>query len=119
MLHLTIQLPEKLGGLYEPRRYKVMHGAVVVANSMAWPRCCWTWLPAIHCEFCVRARFRSPCATSVHRLLKDNVVKLGLQGFFEVLDNEIRGKSDSLILFSGLQSHTIHRAGSKSGWPRP
>lgn len=56
---------------------------------------------------------------SVHRLLKDNVVKLGLQGFFEVLDNEIRGKSDILILFSGLQSHTIHRAGSKSGWPRP
>lgn len=56
---------------------------------------------------------------SVHRLLKDNVVKLGLQGFFEVLDNEIRGKSDSLILFSGLQSHTVRRAGSKSGWPRP
>ena len=52
---------------------------------------------------------------SVHRLLKDKVVKLGLHGFYEVLDNEIRGANGSLFLFAGLQSHTVDSIKSFEG----
>ncbi|WP_287919780.1 PBSX family phage terminase large subunit [Comamonas sp.] len=115
MLQLSIQLPEKLGGLYEPRRYKVMHGGRGGGKSHG--------VAEVLLDMAARNPLRILCAReiqksmrdSVHRLLKDKVVKLGLQGFFEVLDNEIRGKNGSLILFSGLQSHTVDSIKSFEG----
>jgi len=52
---------------------------------------------------------------SVHRLLKDYIVKLGLHAFYEVLDTEIRGKNGTLFLFAGLQSHTVDSIKSFEG----
>jgi len=42
---------------------------------------------------------------SVRQLLSDKIEKLGLGGFFDVMDNEIRGKNGSLIIFRGMQSY--------------
>lgn len=39
---------------------------------------------------------------SVHRLLSDQIAALGLGGFYDVLDTEIRGANGTLILFVGL-----------------
>ena len=55
---------------------------------------------------------------SVHRLLKDYIIKLGLTAFYDVLDTEIRGKNGTLFLFAGLQSHTVDSIKSFEGVDR-
>jgi phage terminase large subunit len=114
-LKINVQLPAKLEGLYQPRRYKVMHGGRGGGKSHG--------VAEALLEKGARAPLRILCAReiqksmrdSVHRLLKDKVVKLGLQGFYEVLDNEIRGANGTLIVFSGLQSHTVDSIKSFEG----
>ena len=115
MLELKLQLPAKLAGLYQPRRYKVMHGGRGGGKSHG--------VAEVLLDMAARNPLRILCAReiqksmrdSVHRLLRDKVVKLGLQGFYVVLDNEIRGANGSLFLFSGLQSHTVDSIKSFEG----
>lgn len=115
MLELNLRLPAKLAGLYEPRRYKVMHGGRGGGKSHG--------VAEVLLDMAARSPLRILCAReiqksmrdSVHRLLKDKVVKLGLHGFYEVLDNEIRGANGTLFLFSGLQSHTVDSIKSFEG----
>lgn len=101
--------------LQTERRYKVMHGGRGGGKS---------WAVAISILLrCAQRPTRVLCAReiqksmrdSVHRLLKDQIVALGLAGFFEVLDSEIRGRNGSLILFSGLQAHTVDSIKSFEG----
>ena len=112
-LHLTI--PAKLAPLYQPRRYKVMHGGRGGGKSHG--------VAQVLLELGSRTPLRILCAReiqksmrdSVHRLLKDYIVKLGLTAFYEVLDAEIRGLNGTLFLFSGLQSHTVDSIKSFEG----
>lgn len=43
---------------------------------------------------------------SVHRLLKDQVTELGMDGFYDVLATEIRGRNGTEFLFAGLSDQT-------------
>ena len=103
----TLQLPEKLAPLFSPRRYKVLHGGRGGAKS-------WSVASVLLCLGADRP-LRILCARevqksmrdSVHRLLRDSVVRLGLESFYQVLDTEIRGANGTLFLFIGLQAHTV------------
>jgi len=106
-LRVRTEFPVKLRGLWQPKRFKVMYGGRGGAKS-------WSVAMALLVMGSTRA-LRILCAReiqksmrdSVHRLLSDQIEKLGLSGFYEVLDNEIRGANGTLILFAGLQSHTV------------
>lgn len=98
MLAVNLQLPEKLAGLYEPYRYKVLQGGRGGGKSHG--------VAEVLLDLGARKPLRIFCAReiqksmrdSVHRLLKDKIVKLGLTSFYEVLDTEIRGANGALIL---------------------
>jgi len=112
---INIQVPEKLAGLYQPRRYKVMRGGRGGGKSHT--------VAQVLLEMAARKPLRILCAReiqksmrdSVHRLLRDYIVKMGLTGFYEVLDTEIRGANGTLFLFSGLQAHTVDSIKSYEG----
>lgn len=112
---VELQLPAKLADIWAPRRYKVMHGGRGGGKSWA--------VAAVLLTMAAQRPLRILCARevqksmrdSVHRLLKDTIVRLGLESFFEVLDTEIRGANQSLFLFSGLQSHTVDSIKSFEG----
>ncbi len=112
---VELQLPAKLADIWAPRRYKVMHGGRGGGKSWA--------VAAVLLTMAAQRPLRILCARevqksmrdSVHRLLKDTIVRLGLESFFEVLDTEIRGANGSLFLFSGLQSHTVDSIKSFEG----
>ena len=115
MIQIAVQIPYKLARLYEARRYKVMHGGRGGGKSHT--------VAQVLLDLAARKPLRILCAReiqksmrdSVHRLLKDAVVRLGLTAFYEVLDNEIRGSNGSLFLFGGLQSHTVDSIKSFEG----
>lgn len=52
---------------------------------------------------------------SVHALLKDWIVRLGLSHFYEVLNDEIRGRNGTKFLYRGLQDHTAEAVKSFEG----
>ena len=52
---------------------------------------------------------------SVHKLLSDRIVALGLGYFYQVLDTEIRGLNGTEFAFSGLQNHTVDSIKSFEG----
>lgn len=114
-LNLNLQMPSCLRHLYSPKRYKVMHGGRGGGKSHS--------VAQALLDLGARKQLRILCAReiqksmrdSVHRLLKDYIIKLGLTAFYEVTDTEIRGLNGTLILFSGLQAHTVDSIKSFEG----
>lgn len=111
-------IPEKLAPLFEPHRFKVAHGGRGSAKS-------WSFAAALLIQgaqqplrvLCAREVQKS-IKDSVHRLLSDQIQRLGLGAFYEVLEAEIRGINGSGFLFAGLASHTIESIKSYEGVDR-
>lgn len=110
-----LDMPEKLADIWKPRRYKAIHGGRGGGKS-------WT-VVGVLLLMAASAPLRVLCAReiqksmkdSVHRLLSDQINRLKLHGFFEVLETEIRGINGSMFLFTGLQSHTVDSIKSFEG----
>lgn len=110
-----LQITKKLAPLFQPKRYKVLFGGRGGGKSWA--------VAGVLLTVAANRRLRVLCAReiqksmrdSVHRLLKDQVTRLGLESFYTVFDNEIRGKNGSLFVFSGLQAHTVDSIKSFEG----
>jgi phage terminase large subunit len=111
-----IELPKQLGFLLtEKCRYKGAYGGRGSAKS-------WTFARAL-LILGAQSKMRILCAReiqksikqSVHKLLSDQIQALGLGGFYEVLETEIRGKNGTEFSFSGLATHTIDSIKSYEG----
>lgn len=109
------EFPEKLGFLFEPFRYKVAYGGRGSSKS-------WSFARALLIKgsieptrvLCVR-EVQKTIRDSVHRLLSDQILALGLQDCYTVLDTEIRGKNGTLFIFSGLSTQTAESIKSFEG----
>ena len=93
----TLTLPEKLYPLLEPKRYKVLHGGRGSAKSWSVARA------LIHMAtikpirvLCARETQKS-IQESVHRLLKDQIGELGVDGL-----EPVRDQPDSQEGFGGF-----------------
>jgi phage terminase large subunit len=64
---------------------------------------------------CVR-EVQNSIKDSVKQLLEDKIKELGLESFFTITDQEIRGKNGSLAIFRGLQNHTAASIKSLEGF---
>ena len=53
---------------------------------------------------------------SVKQLIEDKIAQLGLTAFFQITDQEIRGRNGSLCIFRGLQNHTAASIKSLEGF---
>jgi len=109
------EFPEKLGFLFEPSRYKVAYGGRDGAKSWSFARA----LLLLGAEKplrigCFREVQRS-IRESVHKLLGDQIQKLGLGRHYEVLQNEIRGAIGTEIVFAGLSTLTRESIKSYEG----
>jgi phage terminase large subunit len=112
---MALEFPAKLKFLFTPARYKVAYGGRGSAKS-------WTFARALLAQ-AAREPLRVLCARevqksikdSVHRLLSDQIKAMGLEGFYQVLETEIRGKNGALFIFNGLSQQTATSIKSLEG----
>lgn len=102
---LKVQVPRKLKPLLAPARYKGAYGGRGGAKSHFFAeqlilRCLTKRTRAV----CIR-EVQSSIKDSVRQLLIDKIHKFNVQPWFHVLDAEIRGPYESLIVFKGMQSY--------------
>lgn len=104
---VAIEFPAKMRGLWQPKRFKVMYGGRGGGKSWSVALALLVMGTTRPLRILCAREIQKSMRDSVHRLLSDQVAKFDMGGFYDVLDNEIRGINGTLILFAGLQSHTV------------
>ena len=112
---VKIKLPKKLMGILDPYRYKAAYGGRGTGKSHGFA----TALLALAANkpmriLCAR-EIQLSIKDSVKQLLEDKISAYGMQGFWEITNNEIRGVNGSLILFAGLGKMTTDQLKSLEG----
>lgn len=119
-LQIEAEFPEKLSFLSEPHRYKVLYGGRGSGKS-------WGIARELLIQGAIKQQpLRILCARevqrsikqSVHQLLNDQIQSLGLGSFYEVLENEIRGRNGTKFNFTGLANNTVESIKSFEGVDR-
>lgn len=112
------QFPAALEALFQPARYKFMKGGRGSGKSWGVARALLIQgAGAQHRILCTREVQKS-IKQSVHQLLQDQIQALNLGSFYEVLENEIRGKNGTKFLFAGLSDLTADSIKSFEGCTR-
>jgi phage terminase large subunit len=114
---LTLQLPKRLEFLLQSHRYKVAYGGRGGAKSWACARALLFqgWRSPLRI-LCAR-EFQSSIKDSVHKLLADQVYALGLEDFYEITLNSIKGANGTEFSFEGLR-HNVNKIKSYEGVDR-
>lgn len=104
--------------LFEPHRYKVGKGGRGGTKSWGFARALLIqgWQEPLR-VLCTREVQKS-IKDSVHQLLADQIQMMGLGGFYEVLQTEIRGKNGTKFIFAGLSNLTAESIKSYEGVDR-
>lgn len=103
---LEPDFPEKFRPMFLPKRNKFVKGGRGSAKSWSVARA--LLLRGLGSEervLCTREVQKS-IKQSVHQLLSDQIIELGLEEFYEVLQNEIRGRNGTAFYFAGLSDLT-------------
>lgn len=114
MADLSPPFPRKLDILFQPARYKVLHGGRGGAKSWGVARALLLRGVETPIRWLCTREFQTSIQDSVHRLLKDQIVHLGLQGFYDVQKTAIFGKNGTEFGFEGLH-HNITNLKSWEG----
>jgi phage terminase large subunit len=99
------EFPAKLEFLFKPKRYKVLYGGRGGAKSWGIARALLILGRAKPLRILCTREIQKSIADSVHKLLSDQIRELGLNGFYEITNNSIRGLNGTEFIFSGLKSN--------------
>lgn len=102
---LLSEFSPKLHFLFEPHRYKVVYSGRYATKS-------WSFAAALLQAgyerrlriLCARETMKS-IADSVHKLLEDQVDRLGLRAHYDVWTSSIHGKNGTEIFYAGLRNN--------------
>lgn len=115
---MNVEFPKALRMLFEPARYKVLHGGRGSGKSWGVARALLLQAAQQKLRVLCTREIQKSLKDSVHTLLKDQIQEMGLSSFYEVLETEIRGVNGSSFLFAGLQQHTVESIKSFEGCDR-
>ncbi len=114
---MKVEIPEKLGELFTPRRYKILFGGRGSTKSWGCARALLIQgLQEQHKVLCAR-EFQNSITDSVHALLSQQIELLGLESFYEVQNTSIIGKNGTEFIFAGLR-HNVNKIKSMEGITR-
>jgi phage terminase large subunit len=109
-----VDFPVALAFLFEPMRYKILHGGRGGSKSWGIARALLTLGASKPLRVLCAREMQTSIAQSVHKLLKDQIVALGLDSFYEVQNYVIKGANGTEFTFHGLK-HNIANIKSVEG----
>ncbi len=107
MAETIARFPPKLSFLFAPARYKVAHGGRGSGKSWSFARALLIQGSERPLRILCAREVQKSIKDSVHKLLSDQISALGLGGFYDIFETEIRGKNGTEFAFAGLAAHTI------------
>ena len=102
------EFPLKLQCLFEKSRYKALFGGRGGAKSWGVARALLIKAAKEPLRILCAREFMTSMKDSVHKLLCDQIIALGLIGFYEITQNSIRGKNGSEFAFVGLKNNVAN-----------
>ena len=100
-----VPFPETFVGLFNKARYKICVGGRGAGKSES--ICRYILGEAMQEKMrvlCCR-EFQTSIRQSVHQLLSDLIIEMGLENFYQVFETEIKGLNGSQIVFAGLKTN--------------
>lgn len=107
MSRRKVEIPQSLLPLFQPNRYKVIHGGRGSGKSWSVARALVSLAAAKPIRVLCARETQKSINESVHRLLKDQIDLLGLQAQFEVQETRILGKNGSDFAFAGIRQQGV------------
>jgi phage terminase large subunit len=105
---MIIEIPEIAGFLFEPARFKVLWGGRVGIKSWSCARALLVLARSRKLRIgCARETMKS-IEDSVHQLLQDQLLVMGMGDFFEAQRKNIRGRNGSTFSYHGLRDRSVH-----------
>lgn len=101
-----IIIPRAFKFLFEPKRYKGLYGGRGSAKSHSVARALLVKGMEQPKRIVCAREIQKSIKESVHQLLSDVITAHGLNSFYNVLANEIRGRNGSGFIFRGLKHNT-------------
>ena len=105
VLKLTPEFPDPLQVLFEPRRYKVLYGGRGAGRSWGVARA----LLLLGTQRPIRVlccrELQKSISESVHKVLGDQIIALGLEAFYDVEVAKIKGKNGTTFSFEGIKNN--------------
>lgn len=103
---VRIDLPEKMGSLFTPSRYKVYEGGRGGGKSWAIARALLIKAKQKKLLILCTREFQGSIKDSVHRLLSNQITDMGMDAEYEVLQTSITHKiTGSQFIFEGLKNN--------------
>jgi phage terminase large subunit len=102
------EFPHKLQFLFKPKRYKVAYGGRGGSKSWGFARALLLIASMKPTRILCCREIQKSIKDSVHKLLKDQVSALGLDGFYTITETSIKGANGSEFFFSGLAHNSTH-----------
>jgi len=112
---IDIDFPQQFRPLFDKKRYKFVRGGRGSTKSWSFARALLIKGTQEKLRILCAREIQKSIKDSVHRLLSDRIVELGLSGFYEILRHEIRGQNGTIFLFSGLSDQTVETIKSFEG----
>nr|QRW43309.1 MAG: terminase large subunit [Caudoviricetes sp.] len=112
------EFPAKLEFLFQPSRYKFIRGGRGSGKSWGVARALLIQGAQSPQRILCTREVQKSIKQSVHQLLSDQIKALGLESFYRVLENEIRGKNGTAFHFNGLSDMTADSIKSFEGCTR-
>jgi phage terminase large subunit len=113
---VNAELPHKLGFLFKPARYKVLHGGRGGAKSWGVARALLVMGAAKPLRILCAREIQNSISESVHKLLSDQIDALGLGAFYKVQESSIRGVNGTEFAFVGIRQQGVNKIKSFEGY---
>jgi len=102
---LTIQIAKPFEVLFQPKRYKVFFGGRGGAKSWAYAQALLVLGAKKKLRILCTREFQGSIKESVHKLLTDTIDRMGLNGYYTVQRDSIKGKNGTNFFFEGLKNN--------------
>jgi len=103
-----VKFPVKLEFLFRKMRYKCAWGGRGGAKSWGFARALLILGVKSPMRILCAREFQTSIKDSVHKLLCDQIVDIGLLDFYEITQNSIRGKNGTEFAFVGLKNNVAN-----------